>query len=89
MEHGEPARDHWQRFRQLMRWTTITAIVAIVAAITALIVSGAPIRLHMLIAVALGIGLSIMLSGALMGLVFVSARSGHDGDAHTPPPGFD
>mgnify|MGYP003392459952 len=89
MQHGEPARDHWQRFRQLMRWTAITAVVAVVAAITALIVSGAPIRLHMLIAVALGIGLSIMLAGALMGLVFVSARSGHDGDAHTPPPGFD
>ncbi len=89
MEHGEQVRDHWQRFRRLMRWTIITAVVAIVAAITALILGGAPIRPHMLIAVALGIGLSVLLAGALMGLVFVSARSGHDGDAHAPPPGFD
>ncbi len=89
MEHHESAPDHWQRFRRLMRWTAITAVVAIIAAIAALVVSGAPIRLHMLIAVALGIGLSVLLAGALMGLVFVSARSGHDGDAHAPPPGFD
>jgi cation transporter-like permease len=89
MNDSESAPDHWQHFRRLMRWTALTAAISVVAAIAALILGGAPIRLHMLIAVALGIGLSIMLAGALMGLVFVSARSGHDGDAYTPPPGFD
>ncbi|MGL4540972.1 MAG: hypothetical protein ACRCUI_00505, partial [Polymorphobacter sp.] len=67
----------------------ITAVAAILAAIAALVVSGAPIRLHMLVAVALGIGLSVLLAGALMGLVFVSARSGHDAEAYTPPTDFD
>ena len=89
MNDGESARGHWQHFRRLMGWTALAAVFSIVAAIAALILGGAPIRLHMLIAAALGIGLSIMLAGALMGLVFVSARSGHDGDAYTPPPGFD
>jgi hypothetical protein len=32
----------------------------------------------MMIAVALGAGLSVLLAGALMSLVFLSANSGHD-----------
>lgn len=89
-DHDTPdTAPHWQHFRRLMRWTALAAAISVVLAVTALILGGAPIRLHMLIAVSLGIGVSMLLAGALMGLVFVSARSGHDGDAHAPPPGFD
>jgi len=77
--------DHWQQFRRLMRWTGIAALAAIALAIGTLAASDAPIRPPMLIAVALAIGLSFLLAGALMGLMFVSARSGHDADAATPP----
>jgi hypothetical protein len=36
------------------------------------------VHIHMLIATALGTGLSVLLAGALMSLVFLSASSGHD-----------
>lgn len=89
MGNSESVHDHWRRFRRLMRWTAFVAAAAVALAIGALIAGGAPIRLHMLIAVALGIGLSVLLAGVLMGLVYVSARSGHDAEAHTPPSEFD
>ena len=56
----------------------------IVAALAVLLVawgdSGAPV--HMLVATALGAGLSVLLAGALMSLVFVSNSSGHDEQAN-------
>lgn len=69
------------RFRRLMKWMALFAIA--VAAIAVLLVmqgeDGAPV--HMLIATALGAGLSVLLAGALMSLVFLSNRSGHDDEA--------
>jgi len=38
-------------------------------------------HVHMLIATALGAGLSVLLAGALMSLMFLSASSGHDEEA--------
>jgi hypothetical protein len=35
-------------------------------------------QLHASIAMAIGVGLSILLGGALMGLVFLSSGTGHD-----------
>jgi len=66
------------------------AIMAAVAAITiagALFwaqASGAPLRLHFALAMSLGIGLTLLLAGALMGLLFFSSRSGHDEGAFDP-----
>jgi hypothetical protein len=40
------------------------------------------VRVHMLIATALGVGLSVLLGIALMGLVFLSNRLGQDESAH-------
>lgn len=61
-----------------MAITAIIAVVTIAAGIFYVLRSGAPVRLHMLLAMSLGIGLTILLAGALMGLLFVSSRSGHD-----------
>ena len=56
----------------------------IVAALAVLLVawgdSGAPV--HMLVATALGAGLSVLLAGALMSLVFISNSSRHDEQAN-------
>ena len=47
-----------------------------------LVAQGDPtIHVHMLIATALGVGLSVLLGIALMTLVFLSNRVGHDADA--------
>ena len=47
------------------------------------------LHIHMLIATALGIGLSVLLASALMSLIFLSHRSGHDADAGAPYPESD
>jgi cation transporter-like permease len=38
------------------------------------------LRLHMVIATIAGVGLTVLVGTALMGLVFLSSRTGHDED---------
>lgn len=61
-----------------MRVVAVCAGAAIVAALAVLHYTGAPARWEMWLAVAGGVGGTVLLTGALMGLVFVSNRSGHD-----------
>lgn len=67
-----------RHFRRIMRWVALFAVA--IAAIAVLLVArgDSGTHIHMLIAVALGAGLSVLLAGALMSLVFLSANSGHD-----------
>jgi RsiW-degrading membrane proteinase PrsW (M82 family) len=60
------------------------AAVALVAVLLSLIYlksSGQPVPIHMLIATAAGVGLTILVAAGLMGLLFVSNRSGYDDEA--------
>lgn len=76
-----PRLSALRRFRRIMKWIALFSIM--VAAIAVLLVArgdtGA--HIHMLIATALGAGLSVLLAGALMSLVFLSSSSGHDDEA--------
>ena len=65
-----------------MKWMALFSIA--VAAIAVLLVArgGNGTHIHMMIATALGAGLSVLLAGALMSLVFLSSSSGHDDDAN-------
>jgi len=67
-----------RQFRRIMKWMGLFAVV--IAAIAVLLVARGDngVHIHMLIAIALGSGLSVLLAGALMSLVFLSAHSGHD-----------
>ncbi len=69
---------HWRWFRRLMAWMFAFSLTVVAIAVTWLIRTGTPMHLHFLIAMGLGITLSLMLGAGLMGLVFVSARSGID-----------
>lgn len=71
-----------RRFRRIMKWMALFAIT--VAAIAVLLVARGPegFHIHMMIATALGAGLSVLLAGALMSLVFLSNSSGHDDEAN-------
>jgi hypothetical protein len=64
-----------------MKWMALFSIA--VAAVAVLLVArgDSGVHIHMLIATALGAGLSVLLAGALMSLVFLSAESGHDEEA--------
>jgi hypothetical protein len=72
------ARFAWARYRRLMAWMALAAVLSVIAAIAYLHAVHGPIPIHMLIATILGIGLSVMLGAGLMGLVFLSSGTGHD-----------
>lgn len=69
------------RFRRIMRWMALVSIA--VAAIAVWFVSRGEegVHLHMMIATALGAGLTVLLGTALMTLAFISSSSGHDDQA--------
>ena len=78
---ASPRLSLLRKFRRIMKLLAGFSIV--VAAIAVLLVargSQGP-HIHMMIATALGAGVSVLLAGALMSLVFLSARSGHDTEA--------
>ncbi len=72
-------RQFWRIFRLLALLSIVIAVIAVV-----LVARGDPtLHIHMLIATALGIGLTVLLGTGLMALVFLSANSGHDDAAVT------
>jgi len=71
----------WARFRRMMGWMAIAAVVAVLLALTYLKSFGDPVPLHMQIATVLGVGFTVLVGTGLMGLVFLSNRSGHDEEA--------
>jgi len=68
----------WAHFRRMMRWTGELALGMIAVVWVILFHEFGMVSIHLYIASALGIGLMIMLLGALMNLVFLSHRTGHD-----------
>jgi hypothetical protein len=69
----------WRIFRLLALLSIVIAAIAVV-----LVTRGAgEVHASLIIATALGIGLTVLLGTALMTLVFLSNSSGHD-DATTP-----
>jgi hypothetical protein len=72
------AGDHWRRFRRLMALMTVVAIGTAGFAVWRMQADGVPFHLHFIIAMGGGIVIALLLAGALMGLAFVSNRSGHD-----------
>ena len=79
LDDPEQAAYAWARYRRLMRGMSIVSLLAVVGALSWLrFTMGEALTIHMMIATAAGVGLSVMLGAALMGLVFLSSGSGHD-----------
>ena len=76
-----PRLSTLNRFRRIMKWMALFSVV--VAAIAVLLVAQGDegVHVHMMIATALGAGLTVLLAGALMSLAFLSSSSGHDDQA--------
>ena len=70
----------WARYRWIMRWVIAAAALSVAAALIYLKADGSPLTATMIIATSAGVALSILLAGALMGLIFLSSGSGHDED---------
>ena len=76
-----PRHSMLARFRRIMKYMALLSIL--VAAIAVLLVASGNegIHVHMMIATALGAGLTVLLASALMTLAFLSSSSGHDDNA--------
>lgn len=70
--------DAWARYKRLMSWMTIAAVAAVLLALIYLKSDGRDVPIHMMIATIAGVGFSVLLGTALMGLVYFSNNSGHD-----------
>ena len=85
LDNAETAQIAWARYRRLMKWMGLVSITAVVLALIALRWSlGDGLTVPMMIATAAGIGFSVLLGAALMGLVFLSSGSGHDEAINDP-----
>ncbi|MBV9899477.1 MAG: hypothetical protein JOZ90_00085 [Alphaproteobacteria bacterium] len=74
----ERAQRAWVRYKKMMRWMALVAVVAALLAVWYLKATGSPMKIHLVIATLAGVGLSVLLGTALMGLVFLSNAGGHD-----------
>ncbi|WP_232314658.1 hypothetical protein [Sphingopyxis sp. QXT-31] len=85
LDNRDTSRIAWSRYRVLMLGMSIVSIVAVILALLFLHFSlPHGLTLHMIIATTAGVGLSVMLGAALMGLVFLSSGSGHDDAIEDP-----
>jgi len=67
-----------QQFLRIMRWAALFSLALAALAVVLVAHGDSSIHIHMLIATALGVGLTVLLGIALMTLVFLSNRAGHD-----------
>ena len=66
-----------------MRLMAVFSIVIAALAVWLVIKGDSEIPIHMVIATALGVSLTVLLGTALMTLAFLSAKSGHDDQVRT------
>ena len=76
-----PRHSALRRFWRIIRYMALASLLAAVTAVVLVGWGSEGWHIHMLIATALGVGLSVLLATALMSLVFLSSSSGHDEQA--------
>jgi hypothetical protein len=81
----ERAAIAWARYKQIMKWMALAAVVTVLLALIWLKSFGEPVPLHMMIATIAGVGLTVLVGTGLMGLIFLSSRSGMDDEAGRAP----
>ena len=78
------AAHAWARYRRLMRFMTAVTVVMVAGSFVALYRENGLVSAHLYVAAAIGIGFSMLLMSALMGLVFLSNSTGHDASIADP-----
>ena len=72
------AAHAWARYKRLMRWMFGFTAAVVAIALTAVYLRVGVASVHLYIATGLGVGFAVLLTSALMGLVFLSSGTGHD-----------
>jgi hypothetical protein len=78
------AAHAWARYRRLMRWMGGLTLVVVLVALALIYRETGMVSIHLFIAAALGVGFTVMLMAALMGLLFLSSGTGHDESIDDP-----
>jgi hypothetical protein len=78
LDRSNVAAHAWARYRRLMKSLGAVTLTATIGALTFFYFLGEPAPIHFYIATGLGIAVAMMLTSALMGLVFLSSGTGHD-----------
>ena len=78
LDDPESAAFAWARYRRIMRFMFLLTVGLVSIAMALLYKFGGEVSVHFYIATALGVGFVMLLTGALMGLVFLSSGTGHD-----------
>ena len=78
LDDPENAAYAWARYRRIIRFMFMLTVGVVLIAIALLYKFNGAVSIHFYIAVALGIGFTMLLTSALMGLVFLSNGTGHD-----------
>lgn len=74
----EPSALAWTRYKRMMKWMALASAIAAALAVAWLKATSESMPWQMVLATIAGVGLSVLLGTALMGLVFLSDRSGYD-----------
>ena len=77
----ERAAAAWRRFRKSFLWMIAAAAVMVALSLLYLKAQGGPMPWSLVVAVTAGVALTMLVGTGLMGLIFLSHRSGHDEDA--------
>ena len=78
LDDAQTAAFAWARWRRIMALIGLVTAITIAAALAWLASGEEPVSIHFYVATALGIGATMLLAGALMGLAFLSNGTGHD-----------
>lgn len=78
LDDPEYAAFAWSRFRRILGWMALVSLVTALFAEGALYWSLGELNFVTASATFLGVFLTMMLTAALMGLMFLSSGSGHD-----------
>lgn len=78
LDDPKTAAHAWARYRRLMRFMFGATLAVVIIAMGMLYQQMGMVSVHFFIATGLGIGFSMLLMSALMGLVFLSSGTGHD-----------
>ncbi|MFC0589826.1 hypothetical protein ACFFF7_10410 [Novosphingobium aquiterrae] len=78
LDDADKAHFAWTRFRRMMRWWALVSALIAAAVIGWFWQQFGLVSIHFYIAAALGIGFMVMMTGALMSLLFLSSGTGHD-----------
>ncbi|MEO0062224.1 MAG: hypothetical protein RLZZ08_784 [Pseudomonadota bacterium] len=78
LDDPQTAAHAWARYKRVMRFMFAMTLAVVIIALALVYREVGMASIHLFIATALGIGFSMLLMSALMGLVFLSSGTGHD-----------